>query len=60
MYVQRNIEARSCNRCCSGKAVNITYFEDVFVALGIQLAMCMRHIAICSLPRSTIFLRIVS
>ena len=38
MYVQRNIEARSCNRCCSGKAMSITYCECVFVALGAQNA----------------------
>jgi hypothetical protein len=30
----------------------------VFVALGIQHAMRMRHIVICSLPRSTIFFHI--
>ena len=51
----RNIEARSCNHCCSGKAVRITYSELLFVALGIQHAMLMRHIVICGLPRSTIF-----
>jgi hypothetical protein len=42
MYIQdrkctckNNIEARSWNHCCSGKAINITYSEYVFVALGI-------------------------
>jgi hypothetical protein len=44
MYAQRNIEAR----CCSGKAINITYSECAFVALCIQLAMRMRHIIVCS------------
>jgi len=27
---KRNIEARSCNHCCHGKAVSITNFERVF------------------------------
>ena len=27
MYVQRNIKARSCNQCYSGKAMNITYSQ---------------------------------
>jgi len=36
---KRNIEARSCNHCCSGKAVSITYSESVFVALVIQHAV---------------------
>ena len=34
-YVQHNIEVRSCNHCCRGKAISITYFECVSVALGI-------------------------
>jgi hypothetical protein len=55
MYVQRNIEARSCNHRCSEKAVSITYSECVFVALLIQHAMHMRHTVICGLYRSTIF-----
>ena len=29
MYVSRNIEARSCNQRCSGKAISITYSESV-------------------------------
>jgi hypothetical protein len=34
--VQRNNERRSWNNCCSGKAVNITYSECVFAALGMR------------------------
>ena len=59
MYVQRNIEARSHNHCCSGTAKIITYTECVFVALVIQHAMRMRHIVICSFPDSTVFFHIV-
>ena len=33
MYVQRNVKARSCNRCCSGRAISITYSECVFADL---------------------------
>jgi hypothetical protein len=51
---------RSCNRCYSGKAIRITYSECVSVALGIQHAMRMGHIAICGLPRCTIFSHIIS
>jgi len=59
MYVYRNIEARSCNRCCSGKAVSITYFGYVFVALVIQHAMHMRHIVIYGLPGFTLLFHII-
>ena len=37
----------------------ITYSECVFVDLGIQHAMRMRHIVICDLPRSIIFFHII-
>jgi len=41
LYVKRNFEERSCNDCCSGKSIRITYSECVFVTLGIQHAMGM-------------------
>jgi len=37
-----------------------TYCECVFVALGIQHAMRMRHEVICGLSGSTIFFNIIS
>jgi hypothetical protein len=43
MYVEGNIEARSCKYCCRRKAVSITYSECVFVALIIQKAQRMRR-----------------
>ena len=55
MYVQRNIDVRSCNHCCSGKAISITYSECAFLALGTQKAMRMCHTVIYGLPRSSIF-----
>jgi len=60
MYVLRNNEARLCKHCCSGKAINITYYEFVFVDVGIQHATHRSHIVICGLPRSTLFLDIIS
>ena len=59
MY-KRNTEVRSCSHCCSRKAMSITYPQGVFVALGIQPAMHMRHIFICGLFGFTVFFLIVS
>jgi len=56
IYVSRYLGAPSCNRCCNGKAINITYSECVFVALGIQHAMCKPHIVIWGLSGCTIVL----
>ena len=58
MYVYHNTEARSCDHHCSGKAV--LHITSVFVALGIQHAMRMRHIANCGLSGSTVFFHIIS
>ena len=60
IYAQRKVEVRSCNRCCSGKPISITYCECVFVALGIQHAMRMRHTVICCMSGSTVFFHIIS
>jgi len=59
MYIQHNIRARSCNHCCIGTAVSITYSECVFVALRILHEMRMRHIVACGLYSSTIFFHII-
>jgi len=58
-YTITQIEASSCNHCWGGKAEFITYSEGVFVALGIQHAIRMRHI-LCGLLGSTIFLHLIS
>jgi len=54
------VEARSLNRCCCGKTINITYCECVFVSVGIQHPMRMCHISVCGLPRSQIFFDIIT
>jgi len=55
-----NIDARSRYLCCSGKAVSNLHCEYVFVALGIQPAICTHHTAICGLPENAIFFHIIS
>jgi hypothetical protein len=60
MYVYHNIEARSRNHCCSGKAISITHSECVSVALGTQHEMRMRYIVIYGLSASTVFFHIIS
>ena len=60
MYILRNNEVRSCNHCRCGKAISIAYYKCVFVALGIQHAMCMCHTVICASSSSTIFFHIIS
>jgi len=56
----RNLEGRSCNRRCSGKALSVTYSEYVAVALGIQHPMRIRRIVIGGLFGCTIFFNIIS
>jgi hypothetical protein len=60
MCVWRNIEARTCNHCRSGKAISITQIKCAFVALGIQHEMRMRHMVNCGMPGCTVFFYIIS
>jgi hypothetical protein len=43
MYEWLNIEARSRNRCCSGKAVSITYSACVCVCVCVFVALVILH-----------------
>ena len=45
---KRNIEARSSNHCCRGKAICVTYSECLSVALFIQHVKHMRRIILLS------------
>ena len=45
---KRQSQARSCNNYCSGRAINITHSECVFVALVSQHAMRMRSVILSS------------
>jgi hypothetical protein len=55
MYVKRNNEVLSRNHGYSGIAINITYSQCLFLALGIQHAMGMSHIVISGLCVPTFF-----
>jgi len=58
VYVERNVDSHSCEHCCRGKTINITYSECVFVAFGTLHAMRMFYIFICGLSGFTIFVYI--
>jgi hypothetical protein len=55
VLVLGSIEARSGNHCCNGKALSITYSECVFLALGVQHVVHMRHIVMWSARLYDIF-----
>ena len=59
IYIICNNKAYSCNHCCSGKAISITYPESMLVALGIQHARHMCHIVICGLSGCIMFFHII-
>jgi hypothetical protein len=56
----RNTEARFGNHCHDGKAISIIQPGCVFVALGIQHAMRLRHILICGIPHPKTYFNIIS
>jgi hypothetical protein len=60
MYVQRNIAEHSSKHCCSGKAKCFKYPDCVFVALGIEYVIRMRHTDIRGLPCSAVFVNILT
>ena len=53
IYVIYNIETRSCNHCCRGKAIGATYSECVFVAIVIQHAI--PHAGYCRLLSARLY-----
>jgi len=53
-YIWRNIEPRSRKHCCCGKAVIVSYYRCVFVALGIQHAKRMSGIILLSVACQTV------
>jgi len=55
MYGPSNIQKRSYNHFCSGKAISITYSECVSVALVIQHVKRTFPVAICGLSGFTTF-----
>jgi len=43
MCTERNTEACSCNHCCSGKSLSITYSDCVFIELVFLYEMSTGH-----------------
>jgi hypothetical protein len=48
MYVQSKLEARSRNHCCRRKAISVTHYERMSVAVVIQHAKRTRRIILSS------------
>jgi hypothetical protein len=64
LYFRRNYmagmynEASSCNHCYSRKTIHITYLY-VFVVLGTQREIHMRHTVICGLSGPITFFHMI-
>jgi len=59
MHVNLSLR-RSCTHYCNVKAISITYSDYVFVALGFQYVMHVRHTVICGLYGCTNVSTIIS
>ena len=55
MYVWRNSKARSCNNCCSEKAMSIRYCECVFTERNVHEPLRLNNIFLHFLINDTIF-----
>ena len=59
MYYNVTLRRIHATAFCSGKAINITYSDRMFIASGFQHEMRMRHFVICGLSGSAIFSNII-
>jgi len=48
MYIQHNNEARSCNHCCSGKALQ-KYYRSWVCVCSLMYVACYAHVPYCHL-----------
>ena len=55
MYVKWNIEVQSCNNCCSGKEMSITYCECVCVCECVCECVCVCVSGVCVCVCSLIY-----
>jgi len=55
VWVKLDVQAYSCNHCCTGKSNNFSIFWMGVFSLSYPDAMRMRHIVICGLPNYTKF-----